>query len=233
MNFIEGEVLLFNKPLNWTSFDVVKKIRGAIRIKKTGHAGTLDPLATGLLILCTGKKTKSIQEIQDAQKEYIAEIQFGATTPCYDLEMPPENIKDTTALSEQSVREALKAFLGEIEQYPPRFSAVKVKGQRAFHAARNGEKIELKSRKVIIYALEVLSFSQEKKLLIRVECSKGTYIRSLAHDLGQALGYGAYLSGLVRTRIGDYTIENAWQIEEFIAEAAENRQKNLKLQEKP
>ncbi|WP_291725226.1 tRNA pseudouridine(55) synthase TruB [Bernardetia sp.] len=223
--FSQGKVILIDKPLTWSSFDVVNKIRYAIKKYeqkkkvKVGHAGTLDPLATGLLILCSGKMTKQIEQFQGQEKEYIAQITFGFTTPSYDLETELENEKDTSEITLEKIKDALKHFEGEIDQVPPIFSAVQVDGKRAYKSARKGEEIELKSRKVTISELEILEsdLSEQKAIIsLRVVCSKGTYIRSLAHDLGKQLETGAHLSGLRRTRIGDFKIEDAQTIEEFL-----------------
>lgn len=209
--------MLFNKPRGWSSFDVVRKVRSAIRIKKVGHAGTLDPLATGLLILCTGKHTKTIESIQAQPKEYIAHIKLGATTPCYDGEMPEENHQDASHITQEQIVAAMADFLGEIEQTPPIFSAIKVDGKRAYKAARKGKEVKIRSRMVHIYEYEWMRWAEETaECYVRVRCSKGTYIRSLAHDLGQVLGVGAYLKGLERTKIGDYRVEDAWDIQEFV-----------------
>ncbi len=217
-DFPAGEVLLFNKPKEWSSFDVVKKIRGLIRIKKVGHAGTLDPLATGLLILCTGKKTKTIESIQGQEKEYITEFRLGATTASYDMEHPPENERDCSHLTREMIEAALPPFRGDIQQMPPVYSAIKVDGKRAFKSARKGKKVELKPRIVQVYEFELLDFKAPDWGKARIRCSKGTYIRSLVHDLGQALGVGAYISELTRTRIGEFHLENAWEINDFAAQ---------------
>ncbi len=226
--FSQGKIILIDKPLTWSSFDVVNKIRYAIKKYeqkkkiKVGHAGTLDPLASGLLILCSGKMTKQIEQFQGQEKEYIAQITFGFTTASYDLETELENPKDISNLTLPQIEIALKDFLGEIDQIPPIFSAVQVNGKRAYQSAREGEKIELKSRKITISELEILdSDISEKKadkmtISLRIICSKGTYIRSLAHDLGQKLKTGAHLSGLRRTKIGEFKIEDAQTIEEFL-----------------
>jgi tRNA pseudouridine55 synthase len=223
MDFEAGEVLLIDKPKGWTSFDVVKKIRGAVKIKKVGHAGTLDPLATGLLIVCTGKKTKSIQEIQDADKEYTTDFRLGATTPSYDAEFPPENQKDCSHLTADDIRQAMPAFLGALDQMPPVFSAIWVDGQRAYKAARAGKEIEMKTRPVRIDAFELTDFQAPDFASVRIECGKGTYIRSLVHDLGQVLGVGAYIEELRRTRIGTYHVDHAWGIEEFCSAVRASR----------
>lgn len=212
----EGFTLIINKPLGWTSFDVVGRVRSLINIKKlkVGHAGTLDPLASGVLVVCTGKHTKGIDAIQAQPKAYEALVRFGAVTDSYDLETPERDHKDISHLTPAMVTEALAQFRGEISQIPPVFSAVKVDGQRAYAAARAGKDIEIQARKVTIYELEVLEMNLPY-VRLHVGCSKGTYIRSLAHDLGQALGTGAYLAGLVRTRVGDFTVEEAIEPEAF------------------
>ncbi|WNJ20421.1 tRNA pseudouridine(55) synthase TruB [Pontibacter sp. G13] len=219
MDFQAGQTLLFNKPKTWSSFDVVKKIRRVVRVKKVGHAGTLDPLATGLLIICTGKSTKTIPGIQDAEKEYVVDFQLGATTASYDLESEPEHFIDASHLTEDAIKDAMKAFVGAVQQTPPIFSAIKVNGKRAYESARAGKKIELKSRTIFIERFELLDYDAEKKVgKAVVVCSKGTYIRSLVHDLGQALNVGAYMAELVRTRIGPHKLENAWEIADFAEE---------------
>ncbi|SFC83073.1 tRNA pseudouridine55 synthase [Flexibacter flexilis DSM 6793] len=214
-NFEEGEILLIDKPLRWTSFDIVKKVRNTIRIKKVGHAGTLDPLATGLLIVCTGKKTKQIDAVQAEEKEYTGTFTLGATTPSYDLETEPENQKDISGLTPEQIRAATVAFVGDIEQLPPMYSAVSVGGERLYQKARRGEEIERAPRPVTIMTFEVTDIALPV-VSFRVVCSKGTYIRSLAHDFGQALGVGAYLSELRRTRSGAFRVEDAWQITDLI-----------------
>ena len=214
-DFQEGEVLLFNKPKSWTSFDVVKKVRGLIKVKKVGHAGTLDPLATGLLILCTGRKTKTISGIQGQEKEYIVDFRLGATTPTDDAEMEPENHKDTSHLNQEMLEASIAKFKGEIEQVPPQFSAVKVKGKRAYKAARAGQQVKLDSRRVTIYEFSLLAYQAPDCATARIRCSKGTYIRSLVRDIGLDLGVGGYMTNLVRTRIGEFNLENAWEIDEF------------------
>ncbi|PIY10005.1 MAG: tRNA pseudouridine(55) synthase TruB [Flexibacter sp. CG_4_10_14_3_um_filter_32_15] len=225
--FSQGKVILIDKPLTWTSFDVVNKIRYAIKKYeqkkkvKVGHAGTLDPLATGLLVLCSGKMTKQIEDFQGQEKEYIAQITFGFTTASYDLETDLENAKDVSNLTLEKIETALKDFQGEIDQIPPIFSAIQVEGKRAYQSAREGEEVKLKSRKVTISELEIVesNLSQnEASISLRIVCSKGTYIRSLAHDLGQKLETGAHLSGLRRTKIGDFKIEDAQTIEQFLEE---------------
>ncbi|MBS3915363.1 MAG: tRNA pseudouridine(55) synthase TruB [Bacteroidetes bacterium] len=203
-----GEIILIDKPLGWTSFQAVKKVKWILGAKKCGHAGTLDPLATGLLILCTEKCTKKINEIQDAEKEYTGTIVLGAITPSYDLETEPEEKRATTEITLDKIEALLPEFRGEIMQAPPLFSAIKVEGKRAYKLARQGVDHKLEKRMVTIRELEIISF-ENPVLKFRVTCSKGTYIRSLAHDIGQRLGCGGYLSELRRTRIGDYMVENA------------------------
>jgi len=249
MNPQAGEILVFNKPYRWTSFNVVAKVRGelshrlGVKKLKVGHAGTLDPLATGVLIICTGKSTKLIDELQAHTKEYVATIKLGATTPSFDMETAEDATYPTEHITRELVEEKLKAFVGRIEQIPPTFSAVKVDGKRAFKYARKGEDIELKPKILVIDELEILHFGQlstlnsqlstdedprerikyqsnnltgsHLSLTIRVVCSKGTYIRALARDIGQALGSGGYLTGLVRTRIGEYTLQDCMDIEQF------------------
>ncbi|MEO0895767.1 MAG: tRNA pseudouridine(55) synthase TruB [Bacteroidota bacterium] len=216
MDFQEGQVLLFDKPKEWTSFDVVRKVRNTIRIKKVGHAGTLDPLATGLLILCTGKFTKRINEIQGQEKEYIVDFKLGATTASYDAELPEEDLKDASHITDEHIREALTHFSGEVTQIPPMYSAVKIKGQPAYKAARQGKRLELKPRQIQIYEFSFMEkLPEEACWRALVRCSKGTYIRTLVHDVGQHLGVGGYIRELRRTRIGAYKVEDAWDVLEF------------------
>lgn len=252
MNFIQGEILTFNKPYRWTSFNVVAKVRGelshrlGVKKLKTGHAGTLDPLATGVLIICTGKATKQIDELQSHTKEYVATIKLGATTPSFDMETAEDATYPTEHITRELVEEKLKGFIGRIEQVPPTYSAVKVDGKRAFKYARQGEEVELKPKILVIDELEILNFGmvsndreemdseadtldpKEKikyqsdnlqdshlSLTIRVVCSKGTYIRALARDIGQALGSGGYLTDLIRTRIGKYRLQDCLDIDSF------------------
>lgn len=222
MNFKEGEVLFFNKPLGWTSFKVVGHIRYHIcrRMKvkklKVGHAGTLDPLATGVMIVCTGKATKRIEEFQYHTKEHIATIQLGATTPSYDLEHEIDATYPTEHITREKIEEALKLFLGEIQQIPPAFSACKVDGARAYDLARKGQEVELKPKLLAIDEIELLACDLEKmEIKIRVVCSKGTYIRALARDIGEALHSGAHLTGLVRTRVGEVKLEDCLDPEHF------------------
>ena len=222
MDFIKGEILCFDKPLKWTSFNLVAKIRSqlchrlGIKRLKVGHAGTLDPLATGVMVVCTGKATKRIDELQAHVKEYVATLQFGATTPSYDLEKPIDQTFPTEHINETLVRETLNRFLGRIEQVPPAFSACKIDGKRAYDLARKGREVELKPKVLIIDEIELLDFDQEKmQATIRVVCSKGTYIRALARDIGEALGSGAHLIALRRTRVGDVRVEDCMQVEDF------------------
>lgn len=215
LDFQTGEVLLFNKPKGWSSFDVVKKIRGLIRVKKVGHAGTLDPLATGLLILCTGKKTKTIESLQGQEKEYLTEIKFGSTTASYDLEHPPENFIDCGHLTKEAIEKVIPAFTGEILQYPPIFSAIKINGRRAFKSAREGQPVEVPPRAVHVYDYQLTEFTAPDVAKARILCGKGTYIRSLVHDLGQVLKVGAHITELTRTKIGEFHLENAWEINDF------------------
>jgi tRNA pseudouridine55 synthase len=207
-------ILLLNKPYNWTSFDVVKYIRKALGGEKIGHAGTLDPLATGLLILCTGKMTKKISEIQDAEKEYTGTITLGSTTDSYDLETEPSNLMSISSVNSEMVNAAVLKFTGEIEQVPPPHSAVKIGGRRAYAMARNEEVFELKSKKVTVSEFEITGI-QFPEVSFRIVCSKGTYIRSIAHDLGKELGCGAHLSSLCRTRIGKYFLKDALDPTDF------------------
>ena len=220
MDFIKGELILINKPLYWTSFDVVKKIRNTIEIKynrkriKVGHAGTLDPLATGLLIICTGSLTKDILKYQAYDKEYVATIKFGATTPSFDLETEIDKKYDVHHINEDLINEVLKEFTGEIYQNPPSYSAKFLNGVRAYNYARNGKKISLRPSKIYIKEFNILNFNSPE-LKFKVICSKGTYIRALARDIGFKLNSGAHLTGLVRTAIGHYKLDDALLIEDF------------------
>ena len=213
MKFKEGEVLYFNKPLGWTSFKVVGHARYHIcrRMKvkklKVGHAGTLDPLATGVMIVCTGKATKRIEEFQYHTKEYVATIQLGATTPSYDLEHEIDATYPTEHITRELVEETLKTFIGEIQQVPPAFSACMVNGKRAYDLARKGEEVELKPKLLVIDEIELLECNLPE-IKVRVVCSKGTYIRALARDIGEALNSGAHLTALERTRVGDVRLED-------------------------
>ena len=218
--YVEGDVILIDKPLTWTSFNVVKKLSILIKKRyhldnlKVGHAGTLDPLATGLLVICTGKKTKEILAFQDSDKEYIATIEFGKTTPSYDLETKFDGEFETNHITLDLLKDKLKLFIGEINQIPPLYSAKFVNGRRAYKIARKGINMELKPNKVTIKELEILEFNLPV-LVIRILCSKGTYIRSFAHDIGRVLNSGAYLKALKRTISGAYKIKDAQSIEEF------------------
>jgi len=216
-NFADGELLLIDKPLNWTSFDVVGKIRNSIKpLKvKVGHAGTLDPLASGLLILCTGKKTKIIDSIQAQEKEYTGTICLGATTPSYDLETEIDQKFDISKITANQIEEATKQFIGDIEQFPPSHSAIKIGGERLYEKARRGEEVERRPRPVTINIFEITAINIPE-VSFRVVCSKGTYIRSLAHDFGKALHAGAYLSSLRRTRSGDFSVDNAYKVMELV-----------------
>lgn len=221
-DFKSGQVLLINKPLTWTSFQVVNKLRWNIRQKfglgkiKVGHAGTLDPLATGLLIICTGNFTKKIDEYQGQIKEYTGEITLGATTPSYDLETEVDEIFPVGHITEDLIHKTVQQFVGEIEQVPPMFSAIKMAGVRLYDLARQGKTREIKSRKITIETFEITNISLPK-IQFRIVCSKGTYIRSMAYDFGKALNSGGHLSALRRTKIGDFNVNDAVEIEDFIA----------------
>ncbi len=220
-DFQAGQVLLIDKPLNWTSFQAVNKLRWEIRhafnIKKikVGHAGTLDPLATGLLIICTGKMTKQINTYQGQDKEYTGTFVLGSTTPSFDLETEVDKTYPTDHITETLIRETTKQFIGTIDQYPPVFSAIKKDGKRLYEFARAGEEVEIKSRTVSISEFEITAIDGNN-ISFRVVCSKGTYIRSLAHDFGKAVQSGAHLSVLRRTKIGDYHVDDALSPEAFI-----------------
>ncbi|MEL6942406.1 MAG: tRNA pseudouridine(55) synthase TruB [Bacteroidota bacterium] len=220
-DFIKGEMLLVDKPKEWTSFDVVNKLRSTIRKKlgikkiKVGHAGTLDPMATGLLIVCTGKFTKQLSEYQGMPKEYIGTLQLGATTPSYDAETAIDAQFPTDHITSELLERARQQFLGDIEQKPPIFSAIKVDGQPLYKKARKGESVEIKSRPVKIYDFDLLS-KDLPNIDFEVKCSKGTYIRSLAYDFGKAVESGAYLTRLQRTKIGEYDVKDAWSLEELV-----------------
>ncbi|MFI8604871.1 tRNA pseudouridine(55) synthase TruB [Cellulophaga baltica] len=219
-HFLEGQTLLIDKPLNWSSFQAVNSIKWSIRRKfelkkiKVGHAGTLDPLATGLLLICTGKSTKTINELQGQAKEYTGTITLGGTTPSYDLESEINETFPTEHITEALIKEATQQFLGEIEQAPPIFSALKKDGKRLYEYAREGIEVEIKKRLITIHEFEITGI-EATVVSFRVACSKGTYIRSLAHDFGIALNSGAHLSSLRRTKIGDYNVDNAITTEEF------------------
>lgn len=209
-------MLLINKPLRWTSFDAVRKIRNLIRIKKVGHAGTLDPLATGLLIICTGKFTKKINEYMSQEKEYTGTFTLGAITPTYDLESEPDKFKPTGSVTEELLKSTTAQFTGEILQVPPAHSAIKVDGKRVYELARQGKEVKLEPRKITIKEFEITKVEMPV-VHFKVVCSTGTYIRSLANDFGAALGCGAYLSSLCRTRIGSFLLDDAMSIEGFEA----------------
>ncbi|HVI47442.1 MAG TPA: tRNA pseudouridine(55) synthase TruB [Chitinophaga sp.] len=215
VNYQEGAVILINKPLTWTSFDVVRKIRNLTKAK-IGHAGTLDPLATGLLICCTGKMTKKINEYQAQEKEYTGTFTLGATTPTFDKESEPENFKDISGIDEATLKAATAAFTGEIMQLPPIHSAIKQNGKPIYLLARKGVDVKVEPRKIVINEFEITKI-ELPVVHFRVVCSTGTYIRSLANDYGAALGCGAYLSSLCRTRIGEFRLEDAEDMDHFIA----------------
>ena len=230
-DFVAGEILAFDKPLHWTSFDVVAKVRyNLCRVLKTkklkvGHTGTLDPLATGVVIVCTGKKTKMIEQLQYDVKEYIATLQLGATTPSYDLEKEIDATYPTAHINRQLIDETIPLFLGEQWQVPPIFSAVQINGKRAYEFARKGETVELKPKLLVIDEIEVLAFDEATmQLTIRVVCSKGTYIRALARDIGEKLHSGAHLIALRRTRVGDTRVEDCMTIEQFLKQLNEETQ---------
>ncbi len=220
-DFLSGEILLVNKPTGWTSFDVVNKIRHklrkvlSVRKIKVGHAGTLDPIATGLLIIATGKATKQLHQLQGLPKEYEGTLVLGATTPSYDAETEIDQEYDWAHITLKQLEGARKQFIGQIEQVPPLFSAIKVDGQPLYKRARRGEQVEVQPRQVTIYEFELTRLALPE-VYFRVVCSKGTYIRALAHDFGRALGSGAYLRALRRTAVGPYRIENAWQLDTLI-----------------
>lgn len=219
-DFSTGEVLLFDKPYEWTSFDLVNKVRRLIcnnlgvKKIKVGHAGTLDPLATGLLVICTGKATKTIDNYQAEEKEYVATLKLGATTPSFDLETEIDAEYPTGHITRDLVELVLKDFMGELDQIPPSYSAVKVGGKRAYEFARQGKDLELKAKKLVISDIEILNF-EHNQLALRIVCSKGTYIRGLARDIGLALKSGAHLTHLKRTRIGHFVIEKSMNLETF------------------
>ena len=221
MNFQAGQVLAFDKPYEWTSFALVAKVRWLISRRiggniKVGHAGTLDPLATGVMVICTGKATKRIEQLQAGVKEYVATLKLGATTPSFDLEHPVDATYPTAHITEQLVREVLPRFEGEIMQVPPVFSACKVEGKRAYDLARKGKEVELRAKPLRIDEIELTDCRLEnQEITLRIVCSKGTYIRALARDIGQALGSGAHLTALRRTRVGDCSVEKCFNIETF------------------
>lgn len=224
----DGHIWAVDKPLGWSSFHVVKKLRGAllsrvrhhgIRKLKVGHAGTLDPLASGVMLICLGKATKQIDALQNGVKEYVAKLQLGATTPSFDLETPVDATFPTGHITRKSVEETIPRFIGKISQVPPAYSACKVDGKRAYKMARGGEAVELKPKTLVIDEIEILDFDSDNMTLsLRIVCSKGTYIRALARDIGASLGSGAHLIALRRTRVGDYPISKCLEIEDAVAE---------------
>jgi tRNA pseudouridine55 synthase len=218
--FEEGQVLLIDKPLQWTSFDVVQKLRSILRIRKIGHAGTLDPLATGLLIVCTGKFTKKINEYMAQEKEYIGTFTLGATTPTYDLESEAENFKPVDTITTSAIEEATKEFIGEIMQIPPAHSAIKIGGKRVYELARQGIAVKLEPRKVTVKVFAIDKIEMPV-VHFRIVCSTGTYIRSIANDFGAAVGCGAHLSSLRRTKIGNFEAANAIPLDELQAKVKE------------
>jgi tRNA pseudouridine55 synthase len=235
MDFVEGEILAFDKPYRWTSFDVVGKTRWllchrlGLKKLKVGHTGTLDPLATGVVVVCTGRKTKLIDQLQNHTKEYVATLQIGATTPSYDLEKPIDATYSTEHITRALIDEVIPTFQGEQWQVPPMFSAVKVDGKRAYELARKGQEAELKAKLLVIDEIEVLSFDAETmQLVLRISCSKGTYIRALARDIGERLGSGAHLIALRRTRVGDIRVEDCMNFEQF-TQLIDNETKSIQI----
>lgn len=229
-NFEEGEVIFIDKPLEWTSFDVVKKIRNNLKIKKIGHAGTLDPLATGLLILCTGKFTKKINEYMGMDKEYTGTMLLGKTTPSYDLETVFDSDSDIAHLKEEDIDSLTKEFTGTLSQTPPIFSAIKVDGERVYKKARKGESVKIEPKEVVVKEFEITDH-QLPEIAFRIVCSKGTYIRSLVHDFGQKLGVGACLTSLRRTKIGDFSVEHADNLQVFVENHRKSRPVKVKQKE--
>jgi tRNA pseudouridine55 synthase len=235
VNFAQGEVILINKEKSWTSFDVIRKLQSTFKYRKFGHAGTLDPLASGLLIICSGKKTKEIEQYQSNTKTYIADICLGAVTESFDAAFQPAHLCDASNISQQEIETILPNFLGTILQTPPIHSAIKINGRRAYDLARKGIEIPMKSREVTIHSLRILSFNPDYSVNIlnssynfpmaqlEVVCSKGTYIRSLASDIGKALGVGGFLSDLIRTKIGELNLSEAVNVNDFITKTTENK----------
>jgi len=221
-----GEVFLINKPYQWTSFDVVKKVRNALKIKKVGHAGTLDPLATGLLIVCAGKKTKSIDSYMAQEKEYTGTFVLGKTTESFDLEKEVTDVADPSAVTSDKVKSAVAQLTGDILQIPPMHSAIKVDGKRVYESARKGIEVKMEARAVTVSEFEITAF-ENPEVHFRIVCSKGTYIRSLARDLGEILGVGAYMSALTRTRIGDFRLEDAEELTALIEKIKARQDENL------
>lgn len=221
MNFIDGEILYIDKPYGWTSFDAVKRVRGALLRRlgmkklKVGHAGTLDPLATGVMMVCTGRKTRLIEELQAHTKEYVATIALGSTTPSYDLETEIDATYPTDHITRELVESTLRRFTGTIEQVPPAFSACKINGERAYKRARRGAEVVIKPKILVIDEIELIDFKPDE-IVIKVVCSKGTYIRALACDIGEALGSGGHLTGLRRTRVGDIRVTNCLSVDETV-----------------
>ncbi|MDR0766469.1 MAG: tRNA pseudouridine(55) synthase TruB [Odoribacteraceae bacterium] len=218
-DFREGAVFAVDKPSGWTSFDVVNKVRislrGAYGKIKVGHAGTLDPLATGVVVVCTGKETREIERYMGQEKEYVARVTFGHTTPSYDLESAFDGEYDYSRVDGELLESVTRRFVGEIEQFPPAFSAVRVNGVRAYEMARAGDKVEMKSRRVEVRELEIVEMKMPE-VVLRVTCGKGTYIRSLANDIGRECGSGSYLSALRRTRVGEFRVEQAFRVEDLV-----------------
>lgn len=221
-----GEVFLIDKPLEWTSFDVVKKVRNALRIKKVGHAGTLDPLATGLLIVCAGKQTKQIEAYMGQEKEYTGTFVIGATTESFDLEKPVIPVADPSHISLEQVKAAAVQLSGDILQIPPMHSAIKVDGKRVYESARKGIEVKMEARPVQVREFEITSFEGDQ-VRFRISCSKGTYIRSLARDFGEILGVGAYMNSLCRTRIGNFLLKDAYQLPELVEQIKARSDENL------
>ena len=233
-DYIAGEIIAVDKPLHWTSFDVVGKVRWllchrlGVKKLKVGHTGTLDPLATGVVVVCTGRKTKDIDVLQQHVKEYVATLQLGATTPSYDLEKPIDKTYPTDHITQALIDEVLPRFKGEIWQVPPIFSAVKIDGKRAYEYARKGEEVEIKPKLLVIDEIEQLGFdAAAMQLSLRVICSKGTYIRALARDIGEALGSGAHLIALRRTRVGNIRVEDCLTIEQFESQLSNYKKKDI------
>lgn len=221
-----GEVFLINKPYEWTSFDVVKKVRNALRIKKVGHAGTLDPLATGLLIVCAGKKTKSIESFMAQEKEYTGTFVLGKTTESFDLEKEMIEVADPSNISLEEVNKAAAKLTGKILQVPPMHSAIKIDGKRVYESARKGLDVKMEARPVTVSVFEITAF-ENPEVHFRIVCSKGTYIRSLARDLGELLHVGAYMSALTRTRIGEFKLADAYDLLDLITILKERQNENL------
>lgn len=213
--YTEGKILLIDKPLTWTSFDVVKKLRYALKVKKIGHAGTLDPLATGLLLIGTGKFTKKLNDLQGLDKQYEGVITIGKTTPSYDLETEFDSVQDTSHITSEELHQAATKLTGPLAQIPPAHSAVKVNGERAYKKARKNEAVKLDPRAITIHSFDLLKIDGDD-IHFRIECTKGTYIRSMARDFGEILGVGAHLSALRRTMIGDYSVADAEQLDDFV-----------------